>query len=97
MIILMEFDYLLLGYIRLEFIIFDILIFNEALCFLYVENGKLFVLSRKYYYNSLYGIQFVMCEFSLFNEYGFCWNFVLDEMEVDFIYCFKLDYWLDKV
>lgn len=90
-IILMESDDLPPGHTRLELITLDTSISKNVLCSLYAENGKLFVSSREYHYNSLNGIQSATCEPSSFNKHGPCWNFVLDEMEADFTYCFKSD------
>lgn len=66
-IILMESDDLPPGYTRLELITLDTSISNNILCSLVAENGKLFVSSREYHYNSLYGILSATREPSSFN------------------------------
>lgn len=68
-IILMESDALPPGYTRLELITLDTSISNKVLCSLHAENGKLYVSSREYHYNSLNGIQSATREPSLFNEH----------------------------
>lgn len=88
----MECDDLFLGFIRLKFVVLGY-VFYEIFC---VEiNDGLYVFNYLFIKNMVKILEFI--DFNRIFYYGFVIIMVFVLLEIDFVFCLKLDYWLDIV